>query len=69
MLDIPSLKAALKVLDKTIAPTVISPPITSLPAIRARYLIVLIGQMVEGEITYRQIGERLGEWDKKNAFK
>lgn len=69
MLDIPSLRSALKDLDNTISPVVIGPPATSLPIIRARYQIVLIRQMLDGEVTYRQFGERLKEWDKKNAFK
>ena len=67
MFDIPSVKAALKDVERTLAPVVIGPPATSLPVVRALYQIVLIRELLDGEVTSRQIAERLKEWDKKNG--
>ena len=69
MTDIAGVKAALKGLEKTLAPIVIGPPATSLPAVRALYQIVLIRELLDGEVTSRQVAERLREWDAKNAFR
>lgn len=62
------LKLALSQISQTLDKLVIGPPNTSLPAIRARYLVTLTKQLAVGEISYRQLCERIAEWDKKNRI-
>lgn len=62
------LKLALSEISKTLDSLVVGPPRTSLPAVRARYLVTLTKQLAVGDITYRQLCERIAEWDKKNRI-
>lgn len=60
------IKLVLSDISSTLDSLVVGAPATALPASRARYLVVLGKQLVDGEISYRQVAERIAEWDRKN---